>query len=63
MLNFWRDSKLAKAEGNTLVHPYNLGPVRNFQVAVVCIDSPGLQSKRFLLRVCAAFTASGCMHR
>lgn len=35
MLNFWRDSKLAKEKGNTLVHPYNLGPLRNFQVTVV----------------------------
>ena len=34
MLNFWRDSKLAKEQGDTLVHPYDLGPMRNFQVTV-----------------------------
>lgn len=32
MLNFWRDSKEAKAQGTTLIHPYNLGLKRNFQV-------------------------------
>ncbi|KAL0050134.1 hypothetical protein WJX82_004923 [Trebouxia sp. C0006] len=31
MLNFWRDSKEAKAQGTTLIHPYNLGLKRNFQ--------------------------------
>ena len=33
MLNFWRDSKLVKEGGSSLVHPYNLGPKRNFQVS------------------------------
>ena len=32
MLNFWRDSKEAKAQGTPLIHPYNLGLKRNFQV-------------------------------
>ena len=32
MLNFWRDSKEAKAQGTKLIHPYNLGLKRNFQV-------------------------------
>ena len=32
MLNFWQDSKLAKEQGSTLDHPYNLGFKRNFQV-------------------------------
>ena len=38
MFNFWRDSKLAKQQGNTLLHPYNLGFKRNFQVsACLCL--------------------------
>ncbi len=32
MLNFWQDSKEAKEKGTTLIHPYNLGLKRNFQV-------------------------------
>lgn len=31
LLNFWQDSKVAKKQGTTLVHPYNLGLKRNFQ--------------------------------
>ena len=32
MLNFWRDNKVAKGKGSPMVHPYNLGVKRNFQV-------------------------------
>lgn len=41
MLSFWRDSKLAKQQGGTLLHPYNLGFKRNFQVtASLCLTLP-----------------------
>ena len=50
MLDFWKDSKLAKAKGSSLVHPYNLGPKRNFQVnalfhalLVICTLCPEAQ--------------------
>lgn len=58
MLNFWRDSKLAKEKGDVLVHPYDLGPLRNFQVTIhdtLPAGFPGAQNKCMLLGRCPAY--------
>ena len=47
MLNFWQDSREYAKQDVKLENPYNLGPVRNFQVRVV------LAVIHFVVRSCA----------
>lgn len=48
MLNFWRDSKEAREQGTTLIHPYNLGLKRNFQVIF-------LLSRQYCIAACLTY--------